>query len=326
MIGRSPLIRMNGGIGDMLLLTIITQKIFNDTGRKVNLFSKHPQIFDNNSSVNHVFSEENLSYKAQKFIRSKFYEVTYRCWSNLLPGKANVFKAHVVEQFCNQLGLIGNIPLKPDLLFSSEELLSFENQTLPKPYVVAQSQASHSNHPQKTKDWGIKSMQSVVNALSRNFQVIQLGSSQDVALDKVTQLAGKTTIREAGLFLSQATLFIGLEGALMHLARAVDCPSVIVWGGRLKPSQIGYPCFENLYQDMDCSPCWIPNACPHSLACMKAISPKMVLERADKILSKTPKALTIDRISVKKSMSPKEIGKQIQGFPPHLDHLVSTVA
>ena len=83
-------------------------------------------------------------------------------------------------------------------------------------------------------------MQSVVNALSRNFQVIQLGSSQDVALDKVTQLAGKTTIREAGLFLRQATLFIGLEGALMHLARAVDCPSVIVWGGRLKPSQIGY--------------------------------------------------------------------------------------
>ena len=56
------------------------------------------------------FQRKTYPTKHKKFFRSKFYEVTYRCWSNLLPGKANVFKAHVVEQFCNQLGLIGNIP------------------------------------------------------------------------------------------------------------------------------------------------------------------------------------------------------------------------
>ena len=72
-------------------------------------------------------------------------------------------------------------------------------------------------------------MQSVVNACRGIFIHIQLGSSEDVALDKVTQLAGVPTIREAGLFLSQATFSIGWKVLSMHLARAVDCPSVIVW-------------------------------------------------------------------------------------------------
>jgi ADP-heptose:LPS heptosyltransferase len=322
MIGALPLIRIDGGIGDMLLLTVITRKIFNDTGRKVNLFSQYPQIFENNPSVNHVYSEEGLSYKARKFFRRNFKDITYRCWTNLLPGKANIFKAHVVEQFCHQLGLKGHVALKPDLVFDPDEIDSFEKKMITNPYVIVQSQASNSNHPQTTKNWGVNNIQEVVNFLGKNHTVIQLGSPKDARFQGVSNHCGKTTIRESGLLLKNAAIFIGLEGALMHMARAVDCPSVIVWGGRLKPSQIGYSCFENITVDMPCSPCWIPNACPHDLACMKEIKPTQVIEACEKILSQKKTELPVDKIEILESISPRQMKNEIADFPPHLDHLI----
>ena len=45
-------------------------------------------------------------------------------------------------------------------------------------------------------------------------------------------LRGKTGLREAAAILSNSLVFIGQVGFLMHLARAVDCRSVIVYGGQ----------------------------------------------------------------------------------------------
>lgn len=316
----SPFIRMNGGIGDMLLLTIITRKIFRETGKKVCMFSHFPEIFHFNSSIGKIYSKENFAYKALRFFVKNFHEVTYRCWSSFLPDKKNIFKTHVIEQFCHQLGLSGKVHLKPEVFYNDDEVDSFELPTAP--YVVVQSQASHSNHPQTTKDWDIASMQKVVGELAKHFLIVQLGDQRDTCLNHVLDLTGKTTIRESGLILRGAVLFVGLEGALMHLARAVDCPSVIVWGGRLNPSQIGYACFENLTYEIECSPCWIPNACPKDLECMKRIRPDQVIEASQRILDKTDRSLPSDEICVEPIITPEQMRREILEFPPHLDHLV----
>ena len=165
-------------------------------------------------------------------------------------------------------------------------------------------------------------MQEVVDCLDKNFEILQLGSEKDVRLRGVSDFCGKTSIREAGLFLKNARLFVGLEGALMHMARAVDCPSIIIWGGRLKPEQIGYLCFENVTVDLECSPCWLPNACPHDLKCMKEIKSAQVIEVCDKLLSQKNTELPIDKIEVVESISPKQMKNEIADFPPHLDHLI----
>ena len=311
---------MNGGIGDMLLLTIIFRKIFQENEKRVCLVSKFGEIFLFNDSVDKVYKKENLWIHLRELIGKNYYEITYRCWSQLLPDKKTVFNTHVIEQFCHQLNLSGWIPLKPEIFFSAQEVASFRK---PSPeYIVIQSQGSHSNQPQKTKDWSIESMQKVVDRLGKNFEILQLGSGKDVRLNGVSDFCGKTSIREAGLFLKNARLFVGLEGALMHMARAVNCPSVIIWGGRLKPYQIGYPCFENVTVDLECSPCWLPNACPHDLICMKEIKSAQVINACEKILSQKETELPIDKIKIVESISPKHMKNEIADFPPHLDHLI----
>jgi ADP-heptose:LPS heptosyltransferase len=314
------LIKMNGGIGDMLLLTIIFRKIFEETGSRLSVVSNFKDIFLFNDSVKKVYSEDNLWTRFRDFFGTGYYEITYRCWSHLLPDKKTIFNTHAVEQFCHQLKIQGSVSLKPEIFFSNEEVNSFSKTS--SDYIVVQSQASHSNHPQTTKDWSVESMQEVVDCFGKNFEILQLGSEKDVRLKGVSDFCGKISIREAGLFLKNARLFVGLEGALMHMARAVDCPSVIVWGGRLKPHQIGYPCFENVTADLECSPCWLPNTCPHDLACMKEIKSTQVIEACKKIISHKDIELPIDKIEIVESISPKQMKNEIADFPPHLDHLI----
>ena len=311
---------MNGGIGDMLLLTIIFRKIFEDSGEKIITLSAFKEIFLLNQTVQKVYRRENQLINFRKLVGFDYHDITYRCWSNLLPTKKKVFNSHVIEQFCHQLDLRGSVSLKPEIFFRNEEVNSFSKPSAD--YIVVQSQASHSNHPQTTKDWSVESMQEVVDCLDKNFEILQLGSEKDVRLKGVSDFCGKTSIREAGLFLKNARLFVGLEGALMHMARAVDCPSVIVWGGRLKPYQIGYPCFENVSVELECSPCWLPNACPHDLKCMKEISSQCVIDACEKILSQKDNELPIDKIEIVESISPKQMKNEIADFPPHLDHLI----
>ena len=104
MIGRS-LIKMNGGIVRYVASPSLP-KNFNDTGRKVNLsvnILKFSTII-----ARLIMSFQRKTYPLQS--TKVFFEVNFmKSLTDAGPTacKANVFKAHVVEQFYNQLGLTG---------------------------------------------------------------------------------------------------------------------------------------------------------------------------------------------------------------------------
>jgi len=69
----------------------------------------------------------------------------------------------------------------------------------------------------------------------------------------------------------------------MHLARAVGTRSIIVYGGREKAWQSGYPCNENLETNPDCSPCWRNNGCELDRSCLSQISVDDVMKAIEKL-------------------------------------------
>ena len=81
-------------------------------------------------------------------------------------------------------------------------------------------------------------------------------------------------------------MYVGLEGMPMHMARAVNCPSVIVYGGRLRPDQIGYVCNENLYNPVECAPCWLDTRCDFGRNCLDTITTAAVIEAAERMLAR----------------------------------------
>ncbi|MEI9898288.1 MAG: glycosyltransferase family 9 protein [Chthoniobacter sp.] len=190
---------------------------------------------------------------------------------------------HVLIKICRVAGISGPIALRPYLFLTSEEVAAgrlAENQ------MVIQTSALAAAHAIRNKEWFPDRFQAVCDYWRARHTVIQIGSLQDPPLAGAKDLRGQTSLRQSAAILANASVFIGLEGFLMHLARAVECRSVIIYGGRLRPWQIGYSANVNLIGDPPCSPCWLRNRCDYDHVCMRVISPEAVIQAAQEQMTK----------------------------------------
>ena len=95
-------------------------------------------------------------------------------------------------------------------------------------------------------------------------------------------------MRESAALLSQASLFIGPDSLLMHIANGLEIPSVILFGGSRPVQCLGYDQNINLSNSPHCSPCWIHDGfetCDHQVQCMNEISRESVLDAVNSILN-----------------------------------------
>ena len=149
-------------------------------------------------------------------------------------------------------------------------------------------------HAMRNKNWSLAKYQGVVSALRDRYDFVQVGSRNDPPLDGVLDLRGQTSLRETAAVVPRSLAFVGQVGFLMHLARAVDCRAVIVYGGRETPAQSGYRCNENLYSAVHCSPCWRLNTCPYDRMCLERIEVRHVTDALERQVERTGTALEVD--------------------------------
>jgi ADP-heptose:LPS heptosyltransferase len=138
-------------------------------------------------------------------------------------------------------------------------------------------------------------MVEVVKALRKNTCVAQVGGASDPALPGAEDLRGCRDLRHVAAVVANSALFVGMEGFHTHLARAVNCRSVVVYGGYTHPEETGYPCNENLYTELPCSPCWEPSGCNFRRKCLDDISPTDVINAVEKGLARKGQPLEVER-------------------------------
>lgn len=124
--------------------------------------------------------------------------------------------------------------------------------------------------------WPMDNWQELIDDLKTafpNVEIVQIGVDQGELLDGVRDWRGRTTFRQAAALIKLGKLFVGTEGGLMHAARAVEAPAVIIWGGLTLPTFAGYPDRHAiLVNEVDCAPCGLCGACPFDKACIRGIS------------------------------------------------------
>lgn len=196
---------------------------------------------------------------------------------DLLPPR------HIIAEMCRLAGLRGEVALRPYLALTAAEQAAAPRH----PRLVAvHSTGLAAALPYPTKEWGADRFAAVTRRLAPDFHLVQLGAATDPLLPGVAlDLRGRTTLREAAAVLAAARGFIGLEGFLVHLARAVDCPAVVIHGGRAPAGIFDYEANRNLYARPDCSPCGLRDGCPHGLACLAAITPEAVVAAAHELFA-----------------------------------------
>ncbi|WP_312635385.1 hypothetical protein [Oscillibacter sp.] len=124
--------------------------------------------------------------------------------------------------------------------------------------------------------------------------VVQTGVKNSLALDRADRYAFDCRLEETAILLKSSLLHVDCEGGLVHLASQLSTPCVVSFGPT--PSYYyGYPRNENIVSPV-CGECmsvtgqW-SKVCPRGLqqaVCMAAITPQMLLERAEKILKELP--------------------------------------
>jgi ADP-heptose:LPS heptosyltransferase len=184
-------------------------------------------------------------------------------------------KRHIIEVMCRTAGITGEIELRPYIYLSETE--KNNGRLLPNQAVIQSCGLRAAAAAMKNKEWYPERFQEVVDQLQGEVSFVQLGNAEDPALRGVTDLRGKTTLRESAAILASSMFFAGQVGFLMHLARAVDCRSAIVYGGREDPCVTGYRCNVNLTGTTPCAPCWQRNRCDHDKECMRQITADAVI-------------------------------------------------
>ena len=103
--------------------------------------------------------------------------------------------------------------------------------------------------------------QSIVDDLSKEIQVVQIGNPSSRILNNVTNLVGKTTFREAALLIGKSKMFISTEGGLSHAATTTDTPALVIITGYQHEKMVAYPQNINLNISTH-GPCGLKVGCP----------------------------------------------------------------
>jgi hypothetical protein len=206
---------------------------------------------------------------------------------------------HVLLKLLRQAGIKGDVVLRPYVHLNAEERRTFESDRV---QICVQSlgQGTHETW-MLNKIWPHERLCEVIENMHQrhpSLKFVQLGLGVDPKLPCDLDLRGRTSLRETASALAASQLFLGGEGFLAHLARAVDTRSVIIFGGRFRAWQLGYSCNINLESYPPCSPCWSRHRCDQKRICLDQISVSNVIDAVEQALAEMDKPLSLDTDTV----------------------------
>lgn len=191
---------------------------------------------------------------------------------------------HISEIIANEIGIkISNLSYY--LIFSrSEEKwitnFKFTNSNLEK-YIIIEP-GTNKEWFGELRQWPYQNWTNLVEMIKTHhpyYPIIQIGMIDTQHIKGCLDFRGKTNFREACLLIREASLFIGTEGGLMHAAKAVNAPSVILWGGVTLPEFAGHKDDHTIICNyVNCAPCGNLGWCDYNIKCMNSIRTDIVFD------------------------------------------------
>ena len=259
--------------GDDLMCSNVFRELKKRGTSSLVVATPHPALFEHNPDVDQIIGHAQPRRNHWSRLGLPLTPLTYTSYDPLTDAD-QVPDEHILTKMCRLAGLKGKVELRPYLFLTKPE---FAAGRIGADQVVIQSSGLAAANAMRNKEWYPQRFQEVCTELRSDLTVVQLGAASDPRLEGAIDLRGKTTMRQSAAILANSLAFVGLVGFLMHLARAVDCRSVIVYGGREKPTQTGYVANKNLYSQVRCAPCWLRNPCEFDRKCMDMITAGQVV-------------------------------------------------
>ena len=138
------------------------------------------------------------------------------------------------------------------------------------------------NNASQNRDWGIEKWQLFINIFKDKFLFIQSVFPGSNSLNGVFEFEG--SFREACAVLKNCDYSIGMEGGFSHATAALNKVGLFIYGGWIDPIFIGYSNHENVYINIDGSPCGMKVECDHCKKCNELMTVEMIEEKFTKMV------------------------------------------
>jgi len=301
LLGLAEIVYTYLGIGDELLLREVAKIYYLRTGNKLLVTVNNLELFVNIDFVHvlNTISERNLNKMIQKELREnnkkldfiyidtikfKIRFIAYHTFRKINENHSvwNWPNSHIITQLASCLGLNGNIEINPkfDLLDVEKDFGKFSEKE--QICIMSAGVVAYKSLP-------LKITQKIVDSLCDKYQFIQIGTLNDPAVNNVINLQGKLSLRETAATLYNSKLFVGTIGALMHLAKSVDCKSVIAFS--CEPLHFEY--YEGNHYVFSRTPCdlcatnklsVLYEPCPYDYKCIKNFETNDMISEIKKAL------------------------------------------
>lgn len=252
--------RRSRALGDNLLLSCLAREIKRcDPSRYVIVETCWPEFFEQNPHVDAIFTiKAALWYAKPEYV--------------IMPET----QEHLIDQMIKQLPLsIRDWERRVDLWYQ-EDAVNDTLRGIPTDYLVV-NPSGKQKHSANRKEWGWQNFCELRHQLA-DMPFAQIGDAETPLLPNTIDRRGRSILESAHL-IKHAAAGLFLEGGMMHVANAVKTPSVIIYGGLIRPEISGYAMHRNLYAAPPCSPCFTSQAAMTDCAtmkCMRMISVEQV--------------------------------------------------
>lgn len=221
-----------GGLGDELLLTCVAHEL---RRRKPDVsiwqITAAAELLHGNPDYALILGKRDWALRHSNMLGGRRKSLRY---SEMPIASAYEVppREHILAVLCRTAGIEETVRLRP-WYFQSESEGSGGQYGARQVCIQSVGEMTHGSWMQN-KVWFHDRLQRVVGEFATrhpDYIVLQVGTTNDPLLEGVTDLRGKTSLRETAAVLSRSHCFVGTSGLLAHLARAVECRSVIIYGG-----------------------------------------------------------------------------------------------
>jgi heptosyltransferase-3 len=194
----------------------------------------------------------------------------------------------------------------PRAFESLEYFMTEEEEKLASQFLIANGidrpfAVIHAGASQKVREWPLERFAETAREIAarQGVQIVLLGSPTEV--ERTRQLAalipdlnpidisGQLDLRITAAALKQASLYVGADGGLMHLAATIGVPTVGLFGpGHILFAPIGRKT-TTIFHEFPCSPCDQVTCIRPNDSCMQAITVEEVIMETDKLMAEQQK-------------------------------------
>jgi ADP-heptose:LPS heptosyltransferase len=236
---------ISGGLGKNVLSTAVLKAIRTHyTNANIMVITSYPDVFINNPNVNRVIMHGTIANLHKDFIEGKeakiFITDPYTMSDYITESK------HLIEIWCNLCGVPYNGEM-PELFLSNGEKEYFAPfYKLDKPIMVIQPNGGAQEQPLKyswTRDIPISIMNEVINHFKKDYSIVHVKREDQLIYENT--IGALDGFRSVAVLLSLSSKRLLIDSSAMHIATALQLPSVVTWVGT-NSSVFGYDMHTNI--------------------------------------------------------------------------------